>query len=696
MSIQSFENTLFLLNTNNTSYVIAIQDAKYPTCIYWGRRIESISDFIDLVPETSYSNNTNLQQLREECSSFGELRVKETSLKLLFADGVRDFRYTCDTVVEDNLLKIILKDINYPVQVTLYYKIYEDADIIEKWRTITNTGDDVIKVERFYSAEYSLPETGYESINYNGHWGAEFQLHSEAVSCGKKVYESLYGLTGHSASPFFALHNQATEDNGEVFFGVLKYSGNFKTVVEATSYDYTNVLIGISDTDFEWNLQPKETFTTPSACSGYTNQGFTGMSNLLSAFARNHVMPRTLANKPLPVLYNSWYSTLFDVRCEDQIALARKAAELGVELFVVDDGWFAGRTDDTAGLGDWYVDEVKFPEGLAPLIQQVNELGMKFGLWIEPEMTNPNSELYRKHPDWIYLYKTREIKMGRNQYMLDLTNPEVILYLIECFDKLLSENNIEYIKWDMNRYISETASASLPISEYKSISFRNTLGVYQIIQALRAKHPEVEFEACASGGGRVDYGSMQYFDEYWPSDNTDPIDRLYMQESYSYLYPIKYMRAWLTDDCLDKREVPLEFFMHSAMCGVLGIGTNINETEPEKLDQIKEFIRAYKEVRNTIQMGRVYRLRSLHKGYLHAVQYTAEQQSVVFIFLLHEMYGKTMHTVKPKGLEADALYRYEVDGCSHTKSGAYLMGMGLSIKLTGDYASKMLVFEKTE
>jgi alpha-galactosidase len=466
--------------------------------------------------------------------------------------------------------------------------------------------------------------------------------------------------------------------------------------VEATSCDYTNILIGISDTDFEWNLQPKETFTTPSVCSGYTVHGFTGMSHLLSSFARNYVMPQALANKPLPVLYNSWYSTLFDVRCDDQIALAEKAAELGIELFVIDDGWFAGRKDDTAGLGDWYVDKSKFPDGLIPLIQRVNELGMKFGLWIEPEMTNPDSDLYRNHPDWIYQYKTREIKMGRNQYMLDLTNPEIIQYLIDCFDKLLSENNIEYIKWDMNRYMSETACASLPTSEFKSISYRNTLGVYQIIQALRTKHPDVEFEACASGGGRVDYGSMQYFDEYWPSDNTDPLDRLYMQESYSYLYPIKYMRAWLTDDCLDKREVPLGFFMHSAMCGVLGIGTNINETEPQKLNLIKEYIRDYKEVRNTVQTGKVYRLLSLHKSYLHAVQYVSEQQSVTFIFLLHEMYGKMMHEVKFKGLDADALYRFELDGCILIKSGAYLMGVGLSLKLTGDYASKMLVFEKTE
>lgn len=278
MSIQSFENKLFLLNTKATSYVIAVQDEKYPICIYWGRRIENINDFIDPVTRASHPNYHTPQQLREECSSFGELRFKETSMKLQFADGVRDFRSTCESIVEGNLLKIVLKDIAYPVQVTLYYKVYEDADIIEKWRDITNFGEEPIQIERFYSAEYGLPGTSYESINYNGHWGAEFQLHSEAVSSGKKVYESLYGLTAHSASPFFALHNHATEDNGEVFFGVLKYSGNFKTVVEATSYDYTNILIGISDTDFEWNLLPEETFTTPTSCSGYTDHGFTAMS----------------------------------------------------------------------------------------------------------------------------------------------------------------------------------------------------------------------------------------------------------------------------------------------------------------------------------------------------------------------------------------------------------------------------------
>ena len=322
---------------------------------------------------------------------------------------------------------------------------------------------------------------------------------------------------------------------------------------------------------------------------------------------------------------------------------------------------------------------------------------MKFGVWIEPEMVNPKSQLFKEHPEWVYSYPTREILTGRNQYELDMANPEVIEFLIDVFDKFLSENQVEYIKWDMNRYEAERGSAYLPPERWKELHVRNTWGVYQLIRELRKRHPQVEFEACASGGGRVDYGAMRYFDEYWVSDNTDPLDRLAIQEAYSRLYPAKYMRGWLTDDFgMDQRTVPLKFWMHSAMCGALGIGIDLNKTSDEKLEEIAGHISDYKKVRNTVQFGKLYRLASLKESPIQAVQYMMDQESALFVFLDHERYGDSEYCISLRGLKEEQLYTYEVDGKTYRKSGAFLMQYGLKLRLCGDYDSKLVVLQTVE
>ena len=696
MSILVYKERLFMLQTKAMSYVLCVDQNGLVKNLYWGNRIERPGDFENFDQEEEPFHCSVQEGAREECSSFGGLRFKETSMKVTFEDGVRDFRYRVKGYRTDgDHLILTLEDIHYPLRIRLHYRVYEENDIIEKWREAENSGVGTIVLERFYSAEFGLPGTGYESVNYNGRWGAEFRKFSEPVDCGKKVYESLYGLTAHTVSPFFVVHRNADEDSGEVYYGVLKYSGNFKVVVEATPRSSVNILIGISDTDFKWKLKPGEVFTTPSVFAGHSSSGFDAMSNNLSRFSRARIMPRAFAERTLPVLYNSWYSTLFDVRCNEQIALAERAARMGVELFVVDDGWFQGRDTDRAGLGDWSIDRKKFPDGLAPLIRRVNELGMRFGLWIEPEMVNPNSNLYRKHPDWIYHYQTRESLLSRHQVMLDMTNPAVIRYLIDSIDALLTENNISYIKWDMNRYASEMASDYQAPDAYQSMWYRNTEGVYAVIRALREKYPEVEFEACASGGGRVDYGAMEYFDEYWPSDNTDPLDRLSIQEGYSLVYPVKYMRAWLTsDDAIDGRKIPLSFGMHCAMCGSLGIGIDLNKAPEEELARIRQYIAEYKSIREIVQLGDLHRLKSFGGEELHAVQYCRGDRSAVFAFLRSERYESSRYRLHLKGLDPTADYRFSLDGKEEIRSGACLMYVGLALRLTGDYDSKLICLTK--
>ena len=698
MGIIVKDHTLFVLNTKNTTYAFFKDNAGLLVHLYWGHRIMRAEDFDTTSMDWEQGYHPDTDKKREECSSYGMMRYKESSCKVTFADGVRDFRYQVkDYSVDGNHLSIVLEDEHYPFRLTLHYVVHEEQDIIEKWREAENFGEDTVQIERFYSAEFTLPGDGYRTINNNGTWADEFKRYEDTLCAGKKVYESLRGATAHVATPGFIVHRDGTETGGEVYFGVLAYSGNFKIVEEQTPYDYLNIQIGISDTDFCWNLKKGEKFTSPRVYAGFSDSGFGGMSYLLHRFARECVMPSETAKKPLRVLYNSWEATTFDVTCEKQMKLADQAAKAGAELFVVDDGWFGQRSSDHLGLGDWYVNPEKFPDGLKPLIDHVKELGMDFGIWIEPEMVNENSDLYRAHPDWIYRYATRPVLEGRYQYMLDLTNPEVIDFIIDFIDKLLKENDISYIKWDMNRALGECGCANLEKEEFRSIWYRHIQGFYSIIEALRKKHPQVEFEACASGGGRVDYGCMSRFDEFWTSDNTDPLDRLSIQETYSLLYPPKYMRAWITDAADNEdRRVPLSFRAHCAMCGALGIGMNLNRISDENLEKLAGYVEEYKSIRDIIQFGRLARLKSCHRDDFHALQYDKDGDAVLFVFLALRPRGKYEYTLKMVNLEENALYRFTVDGKEQCLSGSYLMHHGLDLRMSADFTSKCIPMKKVK
>ncbi|WMJ89739.1 alpha-galactosidase [Anaerocolumna sp. MB42-C2] len=693
MPIQVYENKTFLLNTEKTSYVFKIDKNGILNHLYWGRKIDEIKDFEDSEIHRENSYHACIDKTMEECSSFGMMRYKETSIKLRYSDGVGDFRYQVTGYeVNNNCLLVTLKDIFYPFQVTLFYEVFEKENIIKRYRKAENLGESDIVLERFYSAEYGIPGTSYELINFNGTWGAEFKRYSDKINAGKKVYESLRGSTAHVANPCFMIHKDAEEDRGEVYYGALEYSGNFKIVAEATPYEYLNVLIGVSDTDFSWVLKSGDCFETPAVYCGYSGSGFAEMSHTMHRFCLEELAPKAFAEKPLRVLYNSWYATLFDVRFEEQVKLAKKAAGIGAELFVIDDGWFGNRNSDFSSLGDWYVSKVKFPEGLNPLIEEVNKLNMGFGIWIEPEMVNEDSNLYREHPDWVYQYPNRTILKGRNQYALNLTKEEVVQFMIQFIDVLLTEYKIDYIKWDMNRPVGETSVCGETPEERKEVWVKHTRNFYRVINECRKRHPEVEFEACASGGGRVDLGAMRYFDEYWPSDNVDALDRLEIQESYSYIYPAKYMRAWITDtpDGLTNRKIPVTFAMRSAMCGSLGIGNNLNTISNQEAEEIKKQVAVYKKIRNIVQFGKLYRLKSLTKDEFHAVQYQKDGSGIVFSFLINGRYGKEHYNLKFKGLCNESNYRISANETVYEKSGAYLMYHGLDIVLKGDYDSQMI------
>lgn len=693
------EKRLFSIQGENTQYVISVDSRGLLRHIYWGKTIENLKDF-DIYPVPDASSNDSAEDISfEEYSAWGGLRYKEPCIKVRFNDGTRDLvlRYN-NFKLNKNQLSIEMKDNFYPLNVTLYYRLYEDLDIIERWVEIKNEGPDDIIIEAANSAEFNFNGDDYSFTNVTGHWAGEQRLYHEKLYSGKKVIESRKGSSAHNSSPYFIIDKNASEDNGDVYFGVLAYSGNFKITVEVTPYNSTRVIAGINDFDFEIRLKSGEIFEVPHVFAGFTSNGLTAVSNKLHNLAVNYLLPQINIDKPLPVLYNSWEASMFNININQQMKLAKKAADIGVELFVVDDGWFGERNNDMAGLGDWNVNKDKFPDGLNPLISYVNSLCMDFGIWIEPEMVNPDSELYRKHPDWVYRFKNRTGTTARNQLVLNLTINDVVEYITGFIDDILSKLNIKYIKWDMNRPLSEPGAENLEIPDMKSIWFLHTKAVYKIVDELRKKHPAVHFEACASGGGRIDFGTIKHFDSFWTSDNTDAYDRLFIQEGFSLVYPQRMMRAWVTDcpNYINRRTIPLKFRFLSAMTGSLGIGGNIENWNETDINTAKNWISIYKKIRHIVQYGKLYRLSSIYKSNLQAVQYSYKNENVVFMLLSSEHFGHELFNIKLKGLNTVKNYIVDIEGQTFEKSGAYLMNAGFSVNMHGDYDSKLIILSEQD
>ncbi|MDB8437807.1 alpha-galactosidase [Turicibacter sanguinis] len=629
------------------------------------------------------SNDPILDLTDEEYPVFGGMRYKEHCLKVNFADGTRDieYRYVGYTQTEETLV-IHLKDAHYEFEFDLHYKVYEVQDLIERTVSVRNTGNDIIEIEKVHSGQIHLPYQDLTLTSSHGRWLAEFQEFKQPLGQGKIVLENRRGISTHHHNPFFVLDHQASETNGEVYFGVLKLSGNFQTIIEPRPYGGTLVQMGISSHDCVISLQPGEEFMAPSMLVGYTNSGFEAMTHAMNDFAKQHV----LRDGVRPVLYNSWEATEFDVHCDEQIALAKKAKEMGVELFVIDDGWFGQRHSDADGLGDWYVNTDKFPEGLTPLISVVKEMGMMFGIWIEPEMVNPPTQLLKDHPDWIYHFENRMNDTSRNQMVLNVTLPEVQEFIFNMIDDLLANYEIDYIKWDANRPISQTGIS-------RDMWYRHIEAVYDIARRVKEKYPNLLLEACASGGGRVDYGMLDSFDDFWTSDNTDAYDRLTIQRTYSYVYPIKAMRAWVTD-ANNRSTIPLTFKFHSAMMGTLGMGCNILKFTEEEMELSRQLIEEYKEIRHIIQDGDFYRLNPITSNNYQVYEYANEDEAVLFVFLPQTQISRLGACIKMRGLDADARYEFNLSDDLIIKSGSYLMNHGIQVKLSGDYASTIIKFKK--
>jgi alpha-galactosidase len=682
----------WVLETRSMGYALGLNDAGLLTNRYWGSRLPNGDDYPPAPYLGMWASFNNPEQLTpEEYPGYAGIKYTDPCLKVTFADGVRDVVLQFDSaeiVGGGSGLDITLSDTHYPLRMTLHYRAHENYDLIERWVTLRNESDQPVTIERIFSAQWHLPWGGnYRLTHLAGRWVDEMNIHREQLVQGIKTLESRRITTSHHANPWFAIdRGHADEDQGEVWFGALAWSGNWKIAAEVTDFASTRVNIGLNDWDFAWRLNPGETFDTPSAFAGYTKAGFGAASRRLHDYIREQVLPHgPVVHK---ILYNSWEATTFNVNVESQSQLAELAAKMGIELFVMDDGWFHGRNDDFAGLGDWWPDEKKFPNGLKPLIDKVNQLGMEFGLWVEPEMVNPDSELYRAHPDWVIHFPTRERTEGRHQLILNIARTDVQEYLIGVLDRLLSENNIAFIKWDMNRNVSEPGWPGAA-GDAREIWVRYVQGLYRVWGTLRERHPQVVFQSCSGGGGRADMGILRLTDQIWVSDNTEATARLNIQEGFSQAYPANTMEAWVTDAWADR--ISLEFRFHVSMCGSLGVGGHLLRWSDAEREEAARWIALYKEIRSIVQLGDQYRLRSPQEGPYSAVQYVSKDRSegVLFVFRTHIADTPIPDPVKAppiylRGLDPQA--RYTIEDVAETRSGLGWMEAGLSLPL-GDFES---------
>lgn len=505
-------------------------------------------------------------------------------------------------------LCVKLKDIAYDFFVTLFYRVTPEHDIIERWVELDNGTTMEVSVEALSFGTVHLPNGNYELTHAAGCWGREFVPVKQNIAQGKVVIDQQGLNTGHASNPFFHVNEcgQATETSGNVWFGALAYSGNWSLRFEALPSTAVKVHGGYELSDFGFTLAPEQKHRTPAMIHGCSGEGRGGASRRLHSFIREYVLPDNNALRP--ILYNSWDTTYFDIDVKSQIELATIAASIGVELFCIDDGWFGGvngRTDDHRGLGDWSVNPTKFPNGLKPLTDEVRRLGMKFGIWIEPEMINPNSDLYRAHPDWVLHFPGRPRTESRWQLILDLGRPEVLEYLFGQFDALVRDHGIDFIKWDMNRYASEPGSVA-----GKSIWHKHVEAVYALCDRLRQAHPKLDIESCSGGGGRVDIGVLARTDQVWASDNSDAHDRVLIEDGFSLAYPPRAMECWVTNEInpLSGRFASLDLRFNVAMRGSMGIGSGLNRLPKEELDSYRRKITFYKKIRPVVQEGDLYRL----------------------------------------------------------------------------------------
>jgi alpha-galactosidase len=701
----------FELRAHDVSYIFGVNERGDLQSLHWGGRFAG-SDALPAAhaprDHSSFEPSTSITP--QEYPGWGAAFYGEPSLKVSFPDGNRDLvlRYVSHHIEGPRLL-VQLKDISRDVRVELRYEIDGETGILARSARIENHTGKVLVVQQAAAAAWTLPAADdYRLYSLSGRWAAEWHLDERPLAPGTTVLESRRGSTGHQNNPWFAVaRDESREESGPVWFGALAWSGSWRISVEQDLTRQLRITGGYNPFDFAYRLASGAVLETPVFYGGFTTGGLGEASRLMHRFQLAHILPHAPQPRLRPVLYNSWEATEFKVDEAGQSKLAELAAKIGVERFVMDDGWFGARNNDKAGLGDWTVNPAKFPNGLKPLISKVKSLGLDFGLWVEPEMVNPDSDLYRRHPDWVLNFPGRPRTEARNQLVLNLARADVRDHVFRVLDELLTQNDIAFLKWDSNRNWSEPGWSEQKLEDQQKVYVAYVENLYGILRRLRERHPNVEIESCSGGGGRVDLGVLRLTDEVWPSDNTDPFDRLSIQDGFTHAYTPAVMMAWVTDspNWLNQRSTSLEYRFLSSMQGSLGIGANLTHWNDKDFEVASRLIGEYKKIRGTVQQGRLYRLVSPRKGSPHSVTESVSndgKQAVLFAFLHSSSTGSGYPGIQLRGLDPEARYRMRAiegkaqAGTPEEASGAYWMSRGIDLSLRGDFQAAAVVLDRIE
>lgn len=724
----------FKLRANNTDYMMKVCEEGYLAHVYYGNKVpdEDLTYLLrlDESPFTPATNDRDrasfMDSLPFEYPCFGLGDYRESAFKIMDADGMStcDLRYVSHKMYEGkpkleglpatfateesgcSTLEITMYDKYADIEVVLIYTAFDKLDVITRSAVITNKSEKPFKITRALSACVDFDTDKMDMITLNGSWARERAVERCRLHHGKQLVDSCRGESSHQNNPFVALcDNNADEDKGEVFGFNFVYSGNFYAQAEVTQHKKTRFLMGINPLDFEWLLEKGESFTCPEVVMVHSDEGIGKMSRTFHDLYRNNLIRGEYKDKRRPILINNWEATYFNFDTDKLIDIAREASKLGIEMLVMDDGWFGHRDSDNSSLGDWFVYEKKLKGGLKYLVDEVNKLGMKFGIWFEPEMISPDSELYKAHPDWAIQIQGRPLTLCREQYVLDYSRKEVRDYVYGMMKKILDSANIEYIKWDMNRQLTEVGSTTLPAERQRELWHRYVLGVYDLMDRLTTDYPHILLENCSGGGARFDPGMLYYSPQIWCSDDTDAIERLKIQHGTSMCYPCSAMGAHVSD-CPNHtvgRNTPFKTRGHVAMVGTFGYELDVTRIPQEDRDAIPAQIEEFNKFNKLVRTGDHYRIGNMFEDNTwDAWEFVAKDKSEA-LFEFVQVLGRPnerSRRIKLKGLEADAYY-YEENEPDKKISGAALMNAGINIAkiwngdgLYGDFCSKILHFIK--
>ena len=685
---------VFVLDTDNTTYLFAVTPSRHLEHLYYGGkiRIDKAEDCahirerheFELGNCISYDKKFPQVMLEDMClemSGAGHGDIREPFVSLVYPDGSRsvDFLYEKSTLSNQKEplqtlpcaytengktehLTVELRD--GALVMELHYTVYPACDVITRSAVLLNEGDKV-QVERLMSMQLDMPFGGAAVTSFHGAWGREMNRHTAALPVGKLVLESRTGCSSNRVNPFFMVHSpDANEASGSVYGFNLIYSGNHYAAAEVNAYGKTRIVSGIQPEGFRWLLEKDGRFETPEAVMTYSENGFTGQSQNMHRFVRSHIVRGVWRDRPRPVLLNSWEACYFNINEKSLVSMARSAKDLGVELLVMDDGWFGERDNDRCSLGDWTPSVKKLPGGLRSLAEKIIAEGLQFGIWVEPEMVNTDSRLYRKHPDWAMAIPGKRHSEGRTQRVLDLANPEVQDFLIQKMSEVFSSAPVSYVKWDMNRIFSDVYSPYLPAERQGETAHRYIMGLHRVADTLAKSFPDILFEGCASGGNRFDLGMLCWFPQIWGSDNTDAICRAHIQEGYSYGYPQSCVGAHVSASPNHQtlRRTPLATRFAVAAFGALGYECDVRDLPSPEKQAIREQIALYKKWREVLQFGDFYRIT---EGNLHRWTCVSPDKSRAVVLLLQELTEANVqaHRLQLRGLDPDKTYRlYNIPG----------------------------------